>query len=117
MFPENYKPKPTKKKSPANQLTSDIIKLVRLKGGAAYRINSQGQYDEKLGKWRNSGMKAGLPDIMVCYQGQFIGIEVKIGRDKQSAIQQVRQIEIEASKGKYYIVKNLQDFINIIETW
>lgn len=110
-FPEKYKPKAkSKKQSPANALTDSICKYIKLNSGIAYRVNSQGQYDAKLGRWRKSGMKKGLPDIIAIYNGLFVGIEVKIGRDKQSEDQKLREEEIEKAGGVYYIAKEFDSF-------
>jgi hypothetical protein len=100
----------------ANGLTKCIIDWFRLKGGAAFRINSQGQYDSRLNKWRPSGSRKGLPDIQGVMNGKFYGIEVKIGRDKQSEQQRTVESEITASGGKYLLVHSFDDFIEQINT-
>ncbi|MBA7556544.1 hypothetical protein ES705_49256 [subsurface metagenome] len=94
----------------SNGLTACIIAHIKLKDGSAYRINSQGQYDTKLKRWRYSGMRKGVPDIQAVVNGQYLGIEVKVGRDQQSEYQRKVQAEIEASGGQYYLARNFTDF-------
>ncbi|MBO9699256.1 MAG: VRR-NUC domain-containing protein [Sporocytophaga sp.] len=109
-------PTTRKKKSPANELTYQIIKYVQSLGGQAYRINSQGQYDPRTKKWRYSGMKKGLADIQIILLGRFIGVEIKIGKDRQSEHQKARQEEIIKSGGYYLIAKDFEAFKTDLQT-
>lgn len=112
-LPEGARVAPRYSDKTANGLTACIIDFIRLTGGRAYRINVQGQFDEKLRKWRLSGMRRGIPDIIGCLQGgQFIGIEVKIAGDRQSEHQLQVQNELESVGGIYLIVKTFDDFYN-----
>jgi len=105
------RPNPNKKKqSPANALTDAVITYIKLKGGIAYRINNMGVYDAKLGKFRTSGTKKGIPDIIGIHKGRFIGVEIKIGKDRQSDDQKLREQEIIKAGGYYYIAKEFDSF-------
>jgi len=76
-FPPTYYPtKRRKKQSPTNELTDQVIKHIKSMGGVAYRINTTGNYNNRLGKWIVSGMKKGLPDVIGILHGRFIGIEI-----------------------------------------
>lgn len=107
-----------KKKSPANQLTTDIIKWVVLTGGAARRVNSQGQYDEATGRWRSSGMRRGFEDIDCCMPislhhnkyGIKVAVEVKIGKDKLSEYQIARKEELFRAGGYYIVASSFDQF-------
>ena len=80
-----------------------------------WRQNTTGMYDagkqvfRKLPKYA----KAGVPDIIVIKNGHFIGIEVKKKGGKQSENQVKFQKELEANGGKYFLVTNVTDVINI----
>ena len=97
----------------ANGLTKMICDYINLSGGRAYRINTQGQYDAKLKKWRYSGMRRGLPDIQAVVNSKFVGIEVKINFDRQSEHQKKIQSEIESAQGSYFIATSFEQFF----TW
>ena len=99
-----------KKQSPANALTDAVIKYIKLNGGIAYRINNMGVWDAKLGKFRTSGTKKGIPDIIGIYKGNFISIEIKIGSDRQSEDQKEREAEIKEAGGEYWIAKDFDKF-------
>ena len=43
--------------------------------------------------------RAGIPDIIACYDGRFIGIECKAGKNKTTAIQDKNIRAIQASGG------------------
>lgn len=57
----------------------------------------------------------GTPDIIVCYKGKFIGLEVKSSTGKQRVKQKEAQDFIESAKGQYYIVRSLQAVKKIIK--
>lgn len=52
-------------------------------------------------------MMAGLPDLIVCYRGQFIGLEVKMPEGVVSAIQKRRIQEIRQAGGSAYVVRSV----------
>ena len=95
----------------ANNLTKCICDFIRLLGGSAFRINSQGQYDPRLKKWRPSGQRKGLPDIQATMNGQAIYVEVKIGRDKLSEHQKQIRDELTASGALYFVARNFTEFL------
>ncbi|HEY8402355.1 MAG TPA: hypothetical protein VIK89_13900 [Cytophagaceae bacterium] len=98
------------KKSPTNQLTSDIISYVTRLGGYAFRINTQGTYSEKLKKFITSGAEKGVSDILICFDGLLICCELKQGKDKQRPDQEKFQNKIEAAGGKYFITTSFDSF-------
>jgi len=54
--------------------------------------------------------KPGCPDITVCgHGGQFIGVEVKTPKGRQSATQKQAEAEIVAAGGRYELVRSLED--------
>jgi len=42
---------------------------------------------------------SGVPDIICCYQGRFIGIECKAGKNKPTKLQELNLERIEATGG------------------
>lgn len=118
-FGENVMKRRKKKQSPSNALTDAVIKYIKANGGAARRVNSQGQWDESLGKFRPSGMLKGFEDIDaikpidVCgfKVGLKVAIEVKTGKDKLSEHQIKRKQEVEKCHAIYYECKDIDSFI------
>lgn len=59
--------------------------------------------------------KAGTADLLGVYKGRSIAIEIKFSKgDRQSEAQREFQRDWEIAGGEYFIVKNLNDLIDII---
>jgi hypothetical protein len=105
------KAKPKKRKaSPANELTSAIIGLIRDAGGYAVRINSQGQYNEALGRWTKGTTDKGTADIHGVLSGLHLSVEVKVGKDRMSDHQHETARRVEAAGGRYFVARDLEAF-------
>ena len=103
------------KDTTANDLTKTIIwDMYHVREGVAYRINNGAVYDQKRGVYRSGVQQKGVPDTIGIINGRFIGIEVKIGKDRQSADQKLIEQEINAAGGVYFIAKSYDDYLNKI---
>lgn len=76
-------------------------------------LEEQGAYVENI--WGGGFQAAGIPDIIACYKGRFLGIEVKVGKNKPSKLQEVK-IELINKAGGVGIVTwdNLDDVKEVI---
>jgi hypothetical protein len=108
-FPIDYIPKKVYKDSSANELGNCILEAITFCGGFGSKIYAGGLYDEKLKKYRPSSVRSGFPDLVFCFRGMFIGIEIK-QKDSQSTEQLQVQQEIEQAYGLYKVVHNYQEF-------
>ena len=103
------------KDATANELTKTIIfDLYWVREGVGYRINNGAIYDVKRQVYRKGVQRKGIPDIIGIINGRFIGIEVKIGRDRQSADQKEIEKEITEAGGVYFIAKSYDDYLEKI---
>lgn len=103
------------KDTTANDLTKTIIfDMYHVREGVAYRINNGAVYDQKRQVYRKGVQRKGIPDIIGIIDGRFIGVEVKIGRDRQSADQKLIEKEINESGGVYFIAKSYDDYLDKI---
>lgn len=61
-------------------------------------------------------MMAGLPDLICCVDGKFLGLEVKTPQtlDNVSAIQSYRHGQIRAAEGRCEVVASVEDVDRII---
>ena len=84
----------------------DII--LYLRGLGAYVVNYGGSA---------SGAK-GTPDLLVCYKGRFIGIEVKRPDSNYTltTAQQIRLMQIARAGGIGLGVESLQDVVDLIKS-
>ena len=60
-------------------------------------------------------MRSGIPDIISCYKGLFLGIECKVGKNKMSKVQEEHRDEILAAGGIHILAYNLEDVKKIIK--
>ena len=63
--------------------------------------------------------RSGVPDIVACYRGVFIGIECKAGRGTTTALQERELRLIKESGGLALVVneENVGELKTIIEEW
>ena len=93
-----------------SDLCEDICDYLKSLGAWFYRPNSHG-YGRK-----------GIPDILVCYRGQFIGIEVKVAPDDVTPWQRRElfgdgegYVGITTAQGSALIVYKLEDVRKFFE--
>ena len=69
--------------------------------------------------WKEHGGQygtAGIPDIIVCYKGRFVGLEAKVGNNKPTKLQLATIEQIKAAGGTAAVVYSIDDVKNVIET-
>ena len=59
--------------------------------------------------------KKGSPDIVICHNGQYIGLEVKSPTGHQSGDQKQAEADIRKAGGLYYIIRSVDELQRIIE--
>lgn len=77
----------------------------------------RGAYVENI--WGGGFQSAGIPDLIGCYRGIFFGIELKVGKNKPSALQKAKNHLINDAGGVAIVcwnslepVKEMFDFID-----
>ena len=87
----------------------DLLKMIKDRGAPIYAIRTaSGSVTTDTGRRFSTG-RAGCPDITVCVNGLFVGLEVKTKTGRQSELQKKAQAEIERANGFYYIVRSNKD--------
>ena len=63
--------------------------------------------------------RSGVPDIVCCLAGNFIGIECKAGDNKATALQHKNLEEIQAAGGYAFIVNedNIDSLERVLRMW
>lgn len=51
--------------------------------------------------------RAGIPDVIGCYNGQFVAFECKAGKGKTTALQEREIHSIQAAKGWAFVISEL----------
>lgn len=100
-----------------NAITNNIIKYLEYKGHFASRIQSQGQYIAKIGRWVKSKVRRGIGDVIACIDGRFVMIEIKYGQDRQSTYQKDVEKDVKKAGGDYWIIKTFGEFLGRYESY
>lgn len=93
-----------------NQIQKSIIDYLSYKKNIYFFRAGSGAIKTEKGNFFKSG-KAGCPDIVMSYYGQFVGLEVKTQTGKQRDTQIEAEKQIKKSGGFYYIVRSIDDVI------
>ena len=99
--------------SDASNLTNQIIDYIYSVGGYAWRASSVGVYDTKTHAYRTAPKK-GVSDVLACWKGKLIAVEIKIGKDRLSDEQAGFLCNIIHAGGIAFTAK---DFDNFKEQW
>lgn len=60
-------------------------------------------------------MMVGLPDLIFCYRGQFVALEVKMPEGVVSSIQRRRIAEIREAGGYAFVVRSVASAVRVLE--
>lgn len=86
------------------RLVRRILKALQDKGAWAYKAHG-------------GGYSRGLPDIIVCYRGRFLGLEVKdpAGRYAATPLQLYTIDEIRKHGGTAAVVYSVDEVLNLLQ--
>jgi hypothetical protein len=59
--------------------------------------------------------RAGIPDIVVCFKGKFLGIECKAGANKTTALQERELAAIQRAGGSAMVIR--EDTLEFLRDW
>jgi hypothetical protein len=96
-----------------NLLKRLIISDLNSRGHLAWNNNTLGVYDPTKGCFRRNADRSaiGTADVICCLKGGcYLEIEIKIGKDTQSADQQRHEARGKESGGKYLIIKDFDNY-------
>jgi len=102
------------KTNPTNALTDAAIQLIKLRGGMARRVNQTGTYRADIKKFVPPP-SSGMSDIVACYHGQFLGLEIKKPKEGLRQSQELFKLELEKSGGIFAIITNLDTLITLLD--
>jgi Holliday junction resolvase len=95
--------------SHASELTNKIIHELYTAGAFCWRAESAGVFDRQKGLYRTAPKK-GVADILACFKGRLIVIEVKIGKDRLSPEQDGFLQNVEHAGGSSYVARTFEEF-------
>ena len=91
--------------TPEAKVKKKVVDVIK-KNGAYYFFPATGGYG-----------RSGVPDIVCCYRGQFVGIECKAGSNKPTPLQEAEMAKIRQAQGHTLVVNeqniaDVQDLLN-----
>lgn len=96
-------------------LVNACLEILALKGIFSWRNNTGAFSGEYKGKKRFVRFgEVGSPDIIAVYDGQFIGVECKVGKNTQSEKQKEFQNKLEEAGGLYWLVYTPEEFTKLL---
>jgi hypothetical protein len=90
-----------------------LLAIGRIPGLLCWR-NNTGALRNKTGRLIRYGL-VGSPDILACYRGRFLGIEVKTSSGDQSDDQINFQRALERAGGVYVVCRSADEAVSAIE--
>ena len=75
-------------------------------------LKDKGAYCVKY--FGNAFSQVGVPDLLVCYKGKFLGIEVKNEKGKTSQLQNINILNIRKAGGISFVARSVEDVREII---
>ena len=77
---------------------------------------SNGMWDAQRRIFRTSAGRVGTPDLLLCYRGRFLGLEIKTGQGRLSQPQRECIRAIDESGGRAVVVRSVQDVIDFLSS-
>ena len=65
--------------------------------------------------FKTHGEPAGIPDIVLCVKGRFVGIELKTYEGKTSKLQDIQGQRIQKAGGLFFVVRSPQELEDILK--
>ena len=91
-------------KQPESKLVKRLQKLIKDEGGCFFKIHGGD----------NPFQAVGIPDLLCCIYGQFVGIEVKMPGEKLRPMQRVALGEIYRAGGIAAVVETVEQGKNLL---
>ena len=98
-----------------HSIQSEILLTIgRLPGSIFWRNNTGKMPNPKGGGFISFGL-VGSADILGCYRGRFVGIEVKTPTGRQSDQQKKFEAAIKRAGGVYVLARSVSDAVTALE--
>jgi Holliday junction resolvase len=86
-----------------SRLCSQIVGVIRKRGGYAKRMHGSVYQD------------AGIADVLACFNGRFLAIEVKTGAGKPTKIQLDDQRRVKKAGGVSAVVRSVAEVEDLLD--
>lgn len=97
-----------------NATKNAILSYLNMQQNCFAWSSNTGGMKTPSGGWINFGFP-GSPDVLCCYHGLFVGVEVKTAKGRQNNNQEKFEVKIRGARGVYILARSVQDVINRLE--
>lgn len=101
-----------------DQLQKSVATYLDAMGFVWCHVPNEGQRSPVTGKrLKDKGMKSGVPDCLIFDRsGEYAGvaIELKVGKNKQTELQQAWQAKLVGRGWLYFVCRSLDEVIEIV---
>ena len=100
-----------------HEIQNQIIDYLKTTNWLVIRINGVNRGKIKSYYVYNGSENAqkGLPDLLIMKKGKCIGLEIKTATGKQSEDQKIIEKWFKMQEIEYYVIKSLNDVINVLK--
>lgn len=88
---------------PEAKLSREIMAELRRRGAFVFKV------------WGNEHMLSGLPDILGCYRGQFIGVETKMPGNTTSKRQDYVIAKLREAGARVVVAYSVQEALEVLD--
>ena len=97
-----------------SEILRAILNYLTVRKVFHFRINTQGNFNNRLQKWLPSpNVTKGVADIICLKNGKMICLEVKSETGKSSTDQILFSLKVSSGGGQYFIVHSVDDVMAI----
>lgn len=68
-------------------------------------------------KLKAEGVRAGAPDLLIVVDGKAHGLELKVGKNRQTDTQKATEAEWTAAGGVYVVAHGINEALNYLRQW
>ena len=77
-------------------------------------LEDYGCYITAINQHGSAFSSRGVPDIIMCINGQFVAVELKVGNNKPTPLQEHWINKITRALGKAYVCRTLKEFKEVV---
>lgn len=97
------------KAKPESKLVKACLEYLDYYGAYAFRVNNGAVYDPSRKCFRRMSGTPGVADIIGIYGGNFLAVECKTAKGRQSDDQKAFEKAVKNKGGVYILARNLDD--------
>lgn len=97
------------------QIENQSLSWLKARRIFAFKVKSVGTFDPVQKRFRTPSpwYRKGCPDILCCYRGSMVGLEIKTKKGKLSQNQKIFHADLKEAGGKVFVVRDVDELEGI----